>query len=129
MKRSQNKSSPDPSRIDLSRKRLGDYGERLAAKWYEAQGFTVLARQWKTAGGELDLVLVDCDTIVFCEVKVRTSDAFGSPLESVTHRKQQRVRTAAFSYLRMEEHPLRPNVRFDVASVRGSKVEIYESAF
>lgn len=128
MRKSPNKNSPDPAQ-DLSRKRLGDYGERLAVRWYKDHGFEILATQWHTAGGELDVVAFDGKTIVFCEVKTRRSNAFGSPLESVTYRKQKRVRDSASAFLANTDHPYAEHIRFDVAAVVGSKLNIFEDAF
>lgn len=92
------------------------------AEWYEARGYTVLDRNWRCSSGELDLVLAagHGDAVVFCEVKTRTSSAYGSPLEAVTGAKQRRLRALAGRWL-AEAKPgaLRPDVlRVDVAAVR-----------
>jgi len=82
--------------------------------------------------GELDLVLRRGRTVVFCEVKTRRGDAFGTPFEAVTMTKQRRLRTLAVRWL--SEHPVRAGeLRFDVAAVRmrGSvgEIEVLEAAF
>jgi len=65
---------------------------------------------------------------VFCEVKTRSSDAFGAPVEAVTREKQVRLRHLAARWL--EEAPLRPaDIRFDVASVLADTIEVVEGAF
>jgi len=113
------------------RRALGSFGEALAARWYEARGYEVMDRNWRTAGGEIDLVLRRRHELVFCEVKTRTSDRFGSPAESVTLAKQRRLRRLAAAYLAAFE-PSRPRpgvVRFDVACVKGGRVEVIEHAF
>ncbi len=111
------------------RRMLGRSGEDAAAAWYEAHGYTVLARNWRCRTGELDLVVALGREVVFCEVKTRTSDAFGVPAESVTHDKQMRIRRLAARWLD-EEAPARPRaIRFDVASVMDGRVEVYEGAF
>jgi putative endonuclease len=68
--------------------------------------------------------------LVFCEVKARTSDAFGAPVEAVNGIKRARIRRLAARWLR-EAAPARPypTIRFDVASVLGGQVEILEGAF
>jgi putative endonuclease len=89
----------------------------------------VLARNWRCRQGELDLILANGRLFVFCEVKARSSDAFGTPAESVTRDKQMRIRRLAARWLD-EAAPTRARaIRFDVASVRGQDVEILEGAF
>jgi putative endonuclease len=107
---------------------LGARGEALAADWYLAQGYEVLDRNWRCREGELDLVLRRARTVVFCEVKTRTTDAFGVPAEAVTHTKRQRIRRLAARWL--EAAPFRPvQIRFDVASVLAGRLEVIEGAF
>jgi len=89
----------------------------------------VLIRNWRCRDGELDLVLRDGRKFVFCEVKTRTTDAFGAPVEAVTRNKQMRVRRLAARWLE-DEAPVRPReIRFDVASVLGGTIEVVEGAF
>ena len=110
------------------RQELAAQGEETAAGWYRSSGYEVLARNWRCPQGELDLVLRQDDLIVFCEVKTRTSTAFGAPVEAVTRAKQVRLRRAAGRFL--EAGPHRAGVvRFDVASVLGGVVEVIEGAF
>lgn len=112
-----------------SRRSVGVAGEAAAAAWYEARGGVVLARNWRCREGELDLVvLVPGGTVAFCEVKARSSLAFGSPLEAVTPAKQAQVRSLARRWLASSGG--RPAaVRFDVAGVLGGSVEVIEDAF
>ncbi len=112
---------------DISRVALGRWGERRAARHYEAAGYVVLDQNWVVRGGELDLVVMRGDEIVFCEVKTRSSDRFGAAVEAVDHRKQRFVRRAAMSWL--DAHDRRGRIRFDVATVTGPRVEILEGAF
>ena len=107
---------------------LGAGGEDLSAAWYEARGYRVVARNWRCREGELDLVLHRDATIVFCEVKTRSSLAFGSPLEAVTLVKQRRIRRLAAAWLR-EADGHASQVRFDVAAVLDGTVEVVENAF
>jgi putative endonuclease len=88
----------------------------------------VLARNWRTRDGELDLVVRRNRTIVFCEVKTRGNDVFGSPAEAVNHLKRQKLRVLAATWL--EDSPIRPReIRFDVVSVLGDDVQVIEGAF
>ena len=89
----------------------------------------VVARNWRCRDGELDLIVRQGRAYVFCEVKARTSDAFGAPVEAVTRSKQARIRRLAARWLE-EAAPLRPReIRFDVASMLGADLEILEGAF
>ena len=108
---------------------LGRHGEALAASWYEARGYRVLDRNWRHGRlGELDLVLAAGRSLVVCEVKTRSSTAFGLPAEAVDRRKQARLRALAVAYL--GAHDLRPaGIRFDVACVLHDAVEVIEAAF
>jgi putative endonuclease len=83
----------------MTRRELGAWGEGLALRHLEAKGYHILARNWRTARGELDLVARDGDTIVFVEVKTRTSRAYGWPEEAFTRTKGRRLQRAAWSYL------------------------------
>ena len=109
------------------RQLLGQAGEAAAAAWYEANGYEVLDRNWRCRDGELDLILGRGRELVFCEVKTRTSTAFGVPAEAVTPVKQARIRRLAARWL--AERGRRGRIRFDVASVLGGAVEILEDVF
>lgn len=113
---------------------LGRFGEQRAAQWYRHHGYLVLDRNWRVPSthgrGELDLVCARDTTVVFCEVKTRTSDRFGSGVEAVGYDKQRRIRRLAAAWLELEAAERFAEVRFDVADVdaRGNLV-LYEGAF
>lgn len=96
---------------------LGHAGEDLAAAAYVTLGYEVVARRWRVAVGELDLVLRRDDVLVFCEVKTRRGDRCGRPEESVGRRRLVRLRETARRFL--AEHAFRGvrEYRFDVAAV------------
>ena len=114
--------------MTVGRQRLGRWGEERAADWYRRRGWEVLDRNWRGSRGELDLVLGRHDTVVFCEVKTRTSAAFGHPAEAVDHRKQQRIRSLAAEWLSLHR-PSAGELRFDVACVLAGQLEVREGAF
>ena len=102
------------------------------AAWYERHGYDVIARNWTMRGGELDVVAMRGNEIVVCEVKARATSAFGDPLEAMTPRKIQRVQRAGHAFLRdwMDLTGARHvRLRFDVASVLGTRLEMFENCF
>jgi putative endonuclease len=94
-----------------------------------ARGYEVVARNWRCAEGELDLVARRGRTVVFCEVKARSNRTFGLPLEAVTTAKQARLRRLATRWLREQATSRAGVIRFDVASVLRGTVEVIEGAF
>jgi putative endonuclease len=95
---------------------VGRYGEDVAAAHVERRGWQVLDRNWRTTGGELDLVALDGDELVVVEVKTRRSVAYGFPAEAVTAPKLARIRRLAAAWLEAHEtHPR--SVRVDVIAV------------
>ena len=116
--------------MGLANRALGAYGEDKVAGWYLAHGYEIVARNWRCAAGELDLVCRSGSTLVFCEVKTRTSSAFGVPAEAVGFAKQRRLRKLALAWLdSAAERPRGLDMRFDVACVLAGKIEIIENAF
>jgi putative endonuclease len=104
------------SALTQRRRELGRFGEAWAARHLSAQGMVVLDRNWRCDAGEIDLVLRDGRVLVVCEVKTRSSTAYGSPIEAVTERKAARLRRLAARWL--AEHDLHPDhVRLDLVGV------------
>jgi putative endonuclease len=115
--------------VTQARRDLGRSGEDAVAAWYESQGYQVVVRNWRCREGELDLVVRRGRVYVFCEVKTRTSDAFGAPQEAVTRTKQTKIRHLAARWLSESAPVSAVGIRFDVASVLGGRVEVLEGAF
>ena len=106
-------------RTEPDRQRIGAGVEDAARAFLLARGWHEVARNARLRVGELDLVMLDGDTLVFVEVRFRRSDAFGSGAESVDWRKQRKLVRAAEGFLqRHREHALR-GCRFDVVSASG----------
>ena len=98
------------------RGRLGRYGEDLAVRYLRDLGLQVLDRNWRCEHGEVDVVALDGDCVVFCEVKTRRPSRFGEPVEAVTFAKAARLRRLAAAYL--ASHCVRASgVRIDVVGV------------
>jgi putative endonuclease len=94
----------------------GAQAEDLAVAFLAAAGFQILVRNWRRPEGELDVVALDGDTCVFVEVRSRTGEEFGHPLEAVTARKRAQVIRAARLFLDSETVAA-AGFRFDVVGV------------
>jgi putative endonuclease len=119
---------------DRRRVGLGRGGESLAATWLEARGMRVLARNWRCAYGEADLVAEAAGVLVFIEVKTRRGDVMGAPEEAITATKRRRLIATAQTYLvehDREQQPYRIDVLAIQLSSHGTLVQIrhYPNAF
>ena len=111
---------------------LGKKGERIAERYLKRKGYKLVARNYRCAAGEVDLIVLDRRIIVFVEVKTRTGAGFGSPLEAVEFRKQHKMIQTAQFFLASKNLSQR-EARFDVVGVSwpGAEplVEHVENAF
>lgn len=108
---------------------LGRRGEDAAVEWYEAHGYEIVARNWRTRRGEIDAIVRRNGTIVFVEVKTRTSARYGTGAAAVGWKKQQRIRSLAVGWL-ADQPDYHRSIRFDVVDVdaRGH-VQVFEGCF
>lgn len=100
----------------------GALGETLAAQMLERKGYRILARNYRTRAGEIDLIAADAQYLVFAEVKLRADARHGAPREFVTLAKQRRIIAAAEAWLCTSSEQGQP--RFDVIEIylpRGSE--------
>lgn len=95
---------------------FGTRGEHVAERFLTGLGYRVLRRQHRNSGGELDLIALDGDTVVFAEVKTRRGVTHGQPIDAVNADKQRRMTRAALVFLRREGW-LNRRSRFDVIAV------------
>jgi putative endonuclease len=115
-------------------KSLGRRGEEAAARFLKRKGYRLLARGHDSPLGELDLIAVDGRTIVFVEVKTRTSTDAGHPVEAIDPRKERRMTQAALAYLKAQGL-LKYAARFDVVAItwpeksRKPQFDHYQNAF
>ena len=116
----------------MNRKELGQRAEDLACEYLLGQGLTVVERNYYIRGGELDIVAIDGETVVFVEVRSKSNEDYGLPEETISAKKQQFLYRAAEQYL-INKKWLERNCRFDVVSVlfKGDKAELkwYKDAF
>lgn len=106
----------------------GDIGEIDALEFLKKRKFKILQTNFKTKFGEIDIIALDGKTIVFVEVKRRSTLAFGRPIEAVDFRKQQKIRKVAEFYL-MIKHKSDTDVRFDVMEILDKEITYVENAF
>lgn len=106
---------------------VGRAGEAAAAAYLAGLGFHIERRNLRTPDGEIDIVAREGDTLVFVEVKARTSHAYGSSLGAVDARKRRRIRAVAEDYLQF--FPTEAKVRFDVVTIDGDAIRLHRGAF
>jgi putative endonuclease len=109
--------------------RAGLVAERRAVWWYRIRGYRILARNAWAGGHELDIVVRRGGRIVFCEVKEKTGDRFGDPVEMVGAEKQRRLRLAAESWLASHPEARGLEVSFDVIAVLEGRLRRVSEAF
>ena len=111
---------------------LGRRGERAAEKYLRRNGYRIVARNFRAAGAEIDLVAMDGETLVFVEVKTRRSRDAGAPEEAVDERKQKQIRRAAELFA-TRYRAAEVTMRFDIIAVDGSgkrlEIELLRNAF
>ena len=112
----------------------GASGETLACRYLRRNGFKILHRNFRgRSGGEIDIVCRETDTLVFVEVKTRTREDFGRPLDAVDREKQKRISRGALAWLRMLDNP-DILFRFDIVEVvlaegLPPRIELLRNAF
>lgn len=102
-------------------KEIGQKGEILAQEYFKKMGYEIIETNKSFQNGakkacEIDIIAKDRDTLVFCEVKTRSSDFCGSPLEAITKSKYENIKTGLFSYLK-DTNIKYKNFRIDAVSV------------
>lgn len=112
---------------------LGRWGEARAQHYLESQGYQILARNWRTREGEIDLIALKETTLVFIEVKTRRSHSFGTGEESIDLQKQARLAQLAQYYLDTQPDIRYSACRFDVIVIdltqKPVQIRHYENAF
>lgn len=111
---------------------LGQRGEDVACRYLRKKGYSILYRNFRCSLGEIDIIAMDSEDLVFIEVKARSSLHFGDPFEAVTERKQRQISKAALTYLKKNAYD--GSVRFDVVSIvfdneRAEQVTLIRNAF
>jgi putative endonuclease len=114
------------------RKRFGREGESAAVSCLREQGYVILETNFKTKVGEIDIIAREENTIVFVEVRSRSSSKFGNPKESITGGKQKKITKTALIWLKKNKKT-GMKARFDVVTVYNTKekprLELIRNAF
>jgi len=110
----------------------GKEGEEIAAAFLEKRGYRIIERNFKSFHGEIDLIAWDAETLVFIEVKSRSSPLFGGPVGAVDHRKQMKIGKVAADFIQ-KRRLSSPPCRFDVVGIVGPSseptVDLFQNAF
>ncbi len=116
----------------MDKREIGRNGENFAEEYYRKKGYEIKERNYHSRYGEIDLIAMKDNTVIFVEVKTRNENSLGRPAEAVSKSKQKKLILTAFQY--MEKLPLNTGCRFDVFEVWQNEGRIYkfnciESAF
>ena len=116
----------------IDKKELGKKGEEVANRFLKNRGYRVIARNYVCKMGEMDIIAKEKDTLVFIEVKTRTSTTFGPPQLAVNPKKQSQMSKVALNFLK-EKRLEDVKARFDVVAIligpRGEEIELIKDAF
>lgn len=117
----------------MQRRNTGILGEKFARDFLKKRGYRIIETNYRCPQGEIDIVARHKDSLVFIEVRTKTSLEFGTPEESITRPKQNRMRKTAFRYL--QDHTDQPKQwRIDFVAVeltqkgKPSRIELFENA-
>lgn len=113
----------------MDRRASGDLAENSACAFLEAQGFTIVTRNFLRRVGEIDIVARAGDLLVIAEVRMRASDRFGGAAASIGPRKQRRIAATAALLLQRYPELRKCRVRFDVLTLRDGQIEWIRHAF
>lgn len=103
---------------------LGRQGEAIAAAYLENAGYRILNTNWRCARAEVDLIADQQGTIVFVEVKTRSSVNYGEPEEFVSYKKEKQLEFASSNYIEMKNH--RGEIRFDIIAIVFENKDLYK---
>lgn len=111
---------------------IGNWGEKLAHRFLESLGYSVVEKNWRYKRAEIDLIAQSCDRLHFFEIKTRNSSYFGPPESSISMDQEQRIFTAANVYL--EQSDWEKAIQFDIISIlylspRDYQIKLIEDAF
>ncbi len=114
------------------KQKIGKKGESIAVRYLKKQGYRIVEQNYRSKVGEIDIIAREKKSLVFVEVKTRSSRSFGSPKWAITPKKQKAISMAALYYLKMtNQNDI--NARFDVVSIllqgEDTHIELVRNAF
>src|SRR4030066_896774 len=116
----------------MEKKELGKKGEEVALRFLKKKGYRIIERNYVCKMGEMDIIAKEKDTLVFIEVKTRTSTLFGPPQLAVNSSKQRQLSKVALNFLK-EKQLEDVKARFDVVAIllvqKGEEIELIKDAF
>ena len=97
------------------KKLIGEFGESLARDYLISKGYRILNMNYRNRFGEIDIVCMNKDLLIFCEIKSRYSNSFGFPIESVTYYKQNQIKLSKL--YSMSKKYFDYNIRYDIIEI------------
>ena len=114
------------------KQKIGKMGESIAVRYLKKQGYRIVEQNYRSKVGEIDIIAREKQSLVFVEVKTRSSGSFGSPKWAITPKKQKAISMAALYYLKMTNQN-DVDARFDVVSIllqgEDTQIELVRNAF
>jgi len=118
--------------MSIKRQKVGKYGESTATEFLKQNGYTIIERNYRCKLGEIDIIAMDKETIVFIEVRVKKTSKFGHPKATITPKKMRKISLTALNYLKIN-NKLNNKARFDVVAISlfepEKKIELIKNAF
>lgn len=120
--------------MSFKRIALGKRGEEIAEKFLRNKGYDVIERNYRCSIGEIDIICINDNKLVFVEVRSRSTNNYGLPEESINFTKKKKIRAVALHFLQSQNRLIK-EIQFDVIAIRFSKegaiesLEHYENAF
>ena len=113
----------------INKRKIGTAYERLAGEYLKQQGYEIIEYNFRCRLGEIDIIARDGQYLVFLEVKYRTGNGTGNPLEAVNKAKQWTISKVALYYCVTHGYGEATPCRFDVAAILGDKIKVVKNAF
>jgi putative endonuclease len=113
----------------MNKRQIGTEYEKRAAEYLKAQGYQILARNFRCRMGEIDIIAREGEYLCFVEVKYRANSGHGSPLEAVDYHKRQKILGVARYYMMTHHLPTDAACRMDVVAIEGEELTLLRNAF
>ncbi len=112
-----------------NKRKIGFDYEDIAAKFLESKGYKIIAKNFTSKSGEIDIIAADNDYLIFVEVKYRKNDKYGHPLESINYKKQQRIINTSKYYMLINNYDENTPVRYDVVGIFKDGIILLQDSF